>query len=105
VLYEKSPAHQTLREWSVFRGHVPSKTTYVEGLDLLRQSLTIENAILFIDTVARQMPYHPKEMLYIVDWLTRRGRREYEPLRVKLQAESGGMLCHDPPPVTPAPKD
>jgi len=105
VLYEKSPAHQTLREWSVFRGHLLSKTTYVEGLDLLRQSLTIENAILFIDTVARQMPYHPKEMLYIVAWLTRRGRREYESLPVELEAELGGMLCHDPPPVPRAPKD
>jgi hypothetical protein len=29
VLYEKSPAHQTLREWSVLRGHLLSKTTYI----------------------------------------------------------------------------
>jgi hypothetical protein len=32
-----------------------SKTTYVEGLDLLRQELTIENAKAFVDAVTAQM--------------------------------------------------
>jgi hypothetical protein len=33
-----------------------SKTTYVEGLDLLRQDFTAENARAFVDIVARDLP-------------------------------------------------
>jgi putative sugar O-methyltransferase len=98
VLYEKVPAERNIREWSVFRGHLLSKTTYVEGLDLLRQDLTIEHAKMFLDQVLHRMSYHPKEVLYIAGWLAARGRREYDAVVEQLQQEQGGMLYHAPPP-------
>ena len=98
ALYEKQPATRTLAEWSVHRGHILSKTTYVEGLDLLRQNFTIENAREFVDAVLERMPYHPKELLYVVEWLLARGRREYEGIRTTLRSELGGMLEHHPDP-------
>ena len=98
TLYEKSPAVRSLREWSIYRGHIMSKTTYVEGLDLLRQELTIENAKAFVDAVTAQMPYHPKELLYVVEWLTRNGQTDYKSLGIQLRGELGGMLCHSPVP-------
>jgi putative sugar O-methyltransferase len=98
TLYEKSPAARSLSEWSIYRGYMMSKTTYVEGLDLLRQDFTIANARAFVDAVIAKMPYHPKEVLYVVEWLTRNGQRDYEALAVQLRTELGGMLCHSPAP-------
>ena len=98
TLYEKAPASRSLTEWSIYRGHIMSKTTYVEGLDLLRQDFTIANARAFVDAVMQKMLYHPKEVLYVVNWLTRHGQSDYEPLRIQLQEELGGMLCHSPAP-------
>jgi hypothetical protein len=98
TLYEKAPASRSLTEWSIYRGYIMSKTTYVEGLDLLRQHFTVENAKTFVDTVMRELPYHPKEVLYVVEWLTDHGQTEYAPLRAMLRGELGGMLCHSPPP-------
>jgi hypothetical protein len=98
TLYEKVPATRNIREWSIYRGHIMSKTTYVEGLDLLRQDLTVENAAVFVNVVLEQMPYHPKELLYVVEWLLARGRREYEGIRTTLRSELGGMLEHHPDP-------
>jgi putative sugar O-methyltransferase len=99
VMYEKSPATGRLKEWSIYRGHLLSKTTYVEGLDLLRQDFTIENAKTFVNVVMEKMPYHPKELLYIVEWLTRQGETEFESLRGKLREELGGFLSHEPAPA------
>jgi hypothetical protein len=96
ALYEKTPATRSLKEWSIDRGLMLSKPTYVEGLDLLRQDFTIENAATFVKTVMETMPYHPKELLYIVEWLTRQGQSEFEPLRGKLREELGGFLSHAP---------
>jgi hypothetical protein len=45
-----------------------------------------------------RMPYRPKELLYLVEWLTRQGENEFEPLRGKLQEELGGFLSHAPAP-------
>jgi hypothetical protein len=105
VLYEKSPAVRSLKEWSIYRGHIMSKTTYVEGLDLLRQDLTIENAKAFVDVVMEKMPFHPKEILYIVEWLSRNGEIRYEPIRAELQKELGGMLSHAVvPPIQSSPQ-
>jgi hypothetical protein len=105
VLYEKSPAVRSLKEWSIHRGHIMSKITYVEGLDLLRQDFTIENAKAFVDVVMEQMPYHPKEILYIVEWLSRNGEDGYEPIRAELQKELGGMLSHSVvPPIQNLPQ-
>jgi hypothetical protein len=94
VLYEKSPATRSLKEWSIYRGHIMSKTTYVEGLDLLRQDFTIKNAKEFVDVVMEKMPYHPKEILYIVEWLNKNGASGYEPICDSLQKELSGMLSH-----------
>jgi hypothetical protein len=52
---------------------------YVEGLDLLRQDFTIKNAKTFVGTVMERM--------YIVEWLTRQGESQFEPLRGKLREE------------------
>ncbi len=60
ALYEKTPAARSLKEWSISRGHLLSKPTYVEGLDLLRQDFTIENAKTFVGTAMERMPYHPR---------------------------------------------
>jgi hypothetical protein len=98
VLYEKTPATRSLKEWSIYRGHMLTKPTYVEGLDLLRQNFTIETAKTFVRTVMERMPYHPKELLYIVEWLTRQGEGEFESLRRTLREELGGFLCHAPAP-------
>jgi hypothetical protein len=98
VLYEKAAARRSFKEWSIYRGHILSKTTYVEGLELLRQDLTVENAKAFIDAVLQNMPYHPKEVLYVAQWLMRHGESGYEPIRRKLQQELGGLLCHAPAP-------
>jgi hypothetical protein len=38
-----------------------------------------------------RMPYHPKEALYIADWLTRQGQVQFEPIRALLQSELAGM--------------
>ena len=96
-LYEKTPARRSLDEWSIHRGDLLSKTTYVEGLDLLRQSLTVQNAKAFVELVLQQMPYHPKEILYLARWLVRNGANEYESICAMLQKEFGGELYHEPP--------
>jgi hypothetical protein len=102
ALYEKTPAKRSLQEWSIYRGHILSKPTYVEGLDLLRQDFTIQNATTFVRTVMEKMSYHPKELLYVVEWLTRQGESEFEPLRGELREELGGFLSHAPaPPSNP----
>jgi hypothetical protein len=99
TLYEKSPARRSLREWSIYRGHIMSKTTYVEGLDLLRQHMTIETASAFLDAVLRDMPYHPKETLYVAEWLVRQGQLSFAPIAAKLRTELDGFLSHEPPAV------
>jgi SAM-dependent methyltransferase len=98
AVFEKIPATRTLREWSIYRGHRLSKSTYVEGLDLLRQEFTISNARTFVEIVAEKMPYHPKELLYVVEWLIRRGETGFEGLRDALRNELGGYLSHMPAP-------
>lgn len=100
VLYEKRPGTRRLAEWSVHRGHLLSKSTYVEGLDLLRQDFTIANAKEFVDVVLERMPYHPKELLYVIEWLVKRGQSGYEGIRAQLRGELGGLICHSPAPVS-----
>jgi hypothetical protein len=97
TLYEKTPAKRSLNEWSIYRGHILSKTTYVEGLDLLRQRLTIENASTFLNTVLQDMPYHPKELLWIARWLLNNGDGSCAAVRELLEAELGGEAYHNPP--------
>jgi hypothetical protein len=97
VLFEKAPATQKFNDWSINRGHVMSKTTFLEWLDLLRQDFSVENAKRFVSVVLEQMPYHPKELLYIVEWLTRHRQSDFEQLRASLRQELGGLLNHSPP--------
>ena len=80
TLYEKTPAKRSLKEWSIYRGHILSKTTYVEG-----------------NTVMEYMPFHPKELLWIARWLVHNGADPYVAVRELLEAELGGELYHDPP--------
>ena len=79
------------------RGHIMSKITFLEGLDLLRQDFSVENAKRFVSVVLEQMPYHPKELLYIVEWLTRHRQSDFEQLRASLRQELGGLVNHSPP--------
>ena len=100
AVYEKQPATRSLREWSVFRGHILSKTTLVEGLDLLRQDFTVESAKSFADIVIEKMPYRPKELLYVLNWLVDHGQTGYRKIRDQLASESGGEVVPDPgPPI------
>jgi hypothetical protein len=98
ALYEKKPATGDLAEWSIFRGHILSKTTLVEGLDLLRQNFTVENAKAFADLVIQKMPYRPKELLYVLNWLVDHHEDQYVKLRDKLRSDLGGEVVPDPGP-------
>jgi len=87
-----------LKEWSVLRGHLLSKSTFVEGLDLLRQDFTVENAASLADAVIERMPYRPKKLLYIVGWLdANNGRPKYSKIHDELRGMLGGELFHSPP--------
>ena len=98
ALYEKQPATRSLKEWSVLRGHLLSKSTFVEGLDLLRQDLTVQNATSFADAVIERMPYRPKELLYVVEWLdANSGEPKDSKIRDELRGMLGGELIHNPP--------
>jgi hypothetical protein len=44
-----------------------------------------------------KLPYHPKELLYIAEWLVRQGETEFDSVRDKLREELGGFLSHVPP--------
>jgi hypothetical protein len=101
TLYERAPATERFADWSVHQGRLLSKTTYVEGLELLRQDFTENNIRCFVDVVARNLPYRPKELLHLVRWLTDRGHVAYRLLRNELERELGGLLYHEPPPPDP----
>jgi hypothetical protein len=73
AIYEKSPAKYSLDDWSANRGFLISRPVYLEGLDLLRQSLNPADATDFTQRVLRQMPYVPKELYWIAEWLERAG--------------------------------
>jgi putative sugar O-methyltransferase len=96
-LWEYAPASRRFGEWSALKGHIVSKTTLVEGLDLLRQDFTVENAALFASQVLDRMPYHPKELLYVLRWLEHQGDHRLAGERKILEAELAGELGHAPP--------
>jgi hypothetical protein len=98
TLYERAPATECFADWSVHQGRLLSKTTYVEGLELLRQDFTEENIRRFVDIVSENFPYRPKELLHLIRWLTDRGHVGYWPLRHELEREFGGLLDHEPSP-------
>ncbi|HEX4407768.1 MAG TPA: putative sugar O-methyltransferase [Xanthobacteraceae bacterium] len=47
AIYEKAPASGSLKDWSANRGMFVTLSVYLEGLDLLRQSLVPEDAHTF----------------------------------------------------------
>jgi hypothetical protein len=98
ALYEKRPATRSLKEWSIYRGHVLSKTSYIEGLDLLRQDMTIENAKAFIDVVLDELPSSQGGFV--------RGRMADEERRKCVQADPrqvGGRTGRHALPLAPRP--
>jgi putative sugar O-methyltransferase len=65
AIYEKSPAKGTLADWSLNRGRLLTRQTYVEGLDLLRQNFNEKDAATFLETVLSRSREVPKELLWI----------------------------------------
>jgi putative sugar O-methyltransferase len=79
AIYEKTPAKGSLRNWSAHGGMFMSPTVYLEGLDLLRQSLVQDDARTFVTTVIDKMPYIAKELFWIANWLKRSGGQQLQP--------------------------
>jgi hypothetical protein len=86
AIYEKKPGQGTLRDWSAQRGMFMSRQVYLEGLDLLRQSLTVADATAFVQKVIEGMPYIPKEAFWISRWLENAGNPLDSGIREKLSA-------------------
>lgn len=89
--FEKTPAQDSLKAWSVYRGHSLMPETFVEGLDLLRQNLNVGDALAFLQLVLKQMRYVPKELLWIANWLDAQGCIEVKPIQQKLLSQMGGI--------------
>jgi hypothetical protein len=75
AIYEKKPAQGALRDWNAWREMFLSGPVYLEGLDLLRQSLTVADATAFVQKVFEGMPHIPKEVFWISRWLENAGHR------------------------------
>jgi putative sugar O-methyltransferase len=92
AIYERNGTNRTLSEWSALRGRVIDAQAYIEGLDLLRQSLAPETAKQFLRIVSEGMRYRPKEMLWVARWLEENGSQEFSALRSELEAAMGGTV-------------
>jgi hypothetical protein len=68
------------------QGRELSRQTYVEGLDLLRQRLTAEDAKEFIDIVLSRWQVVPKELLWIARAIG------YHSVLANLEKSVGGEL-------------
>lgn len=90
AIYEREPAKASLKDWSVRRGHVLSRATYVEGLDLLRQDLNTADALSFLNFVLAEFKFVPKEALWIVNWLDSQQVPEASEIRQRLSLMKGG---------------
>jgi putative sugar O-methyltransferase len=69
ALYERKPCQDSIRSWSVFRGHDLTLTTYLEGLDLIRQCPLATDIELFMETVLANCSFKmlPKEMVALAE--------------------------------------
>ncbi len=72
-LYERAPARGSLNDWSVKRGHKLTRKTYLEGLDLVRQSCSAQEAHEFLLTVLNfdelKCDFAPKETFFLAKTL------------------------------------
>jgi hypothetical protein len=93
AIYEKDSVRRTLAEWAGLRGRAIDVQCYAEGLDLLRQSLTVENATLFLRTVCGGMRYRPKELLWLCRWLRRQDNDEFAALGLELERELDPVMA------------
>ena len=92
AVFEKKPTSGKFENWSVFFGKSLTKETYIEGLDLLRLNLNVKDSLEFVNLVLQDLPFVPKEVLWIVDWLEKNGCTEIIPIRLKLHAIVGGYV-------------
>ncbi len=72
ALYQKKPCQASLKTWSVFRGRALTASTYLEGLDLVRQRPIRDDIELFMNIVldSKTVFAHdwlPKEMVALAD--------------------------------------
>lgn len=72
ALYRRFPCQGSLDNWSVFRGRALTLSTFLEGLDLVRQKPTPANIELFMETVVRgktplSQELLPKEMVALAN--------------------------------------
>ena len=92
VLYEKAPPRRSIDEWSVLRGAMLTRNSYLEGLELLREKPTIDNgAKLLAGIVAFSqrtgIPFPaPKEVIMIATSIVNGGRLEFQPMLDALSA-------------------
>ena len=89
AIYEKTAAIGSLQDWSALRGMFISRDVYIEGLDLLRQSLAPDDARTFVAAVIDSLPYIPKELFWIANWLRTSGD---QPLSPEIYARLAGTL-------------
>ena len=94
VIYERGGVRRALAEWAALRGRAIDVQCYAEGLDLLRQSLTAENAARFLRTVCDGMHYRPKELLWLCRWLKRHHNDEFAELERELERELDPVIAH-----------
>jgi putative sugar O-methyltransferase len=69
ILYERAKPVQKFAAWSVLKGCLFNRATYLEGLELLRQDMTTANAMTFLAIVTaandNKRLMCPKEILFI----------------------------------------
>jgi hypothetical protein len=75
ALYEFSRPTRKFSEWSVLKGCYFNRATYLEGLELLRQNFSHDNAEMFLAVVTKyndlQRLMVPKEILFIASLMVR----------------------------------
>lgn len=79
ALYARKPPQQKFSDWSVKKGYKLTRKTYIEGLELLRQDWSDENANAFIERVVTHWPGEsdqlPKELIAIQHTISESERR------------------------------
>lgn len=75
AIYERCEPTRKFSEWSVLGGYFFNRATYLEGLELLRQDMTVNNAIQFIHACTtnndKKRLMVPKEVLFIASLIHR----------------------------------
>ncbi len=73
AIYERATPQQKFSDWSVLKGAVFTRATYLEGLELLRQDTSVENATTLIHHIigndnAKKLPC-PKETMFLAHFV------------------------------------